>query len=215
MARDSIPYGRQIIDDEDIASVAETLRSAWLTTGPKVGDFERAFAEFCGAREGVAVNSGTAALHAAVRALKIRSGDEVIVPAITFAASSNAVVYEGGTPIFADVEPETLLIDPASVEQKITARTRAIIAVDYGGQPADYDALRALAAGRGIRLIADACHAPGATYKGGKVGTLADLSAFFVPSCEAPHDLRRGDGVDRRSRNGCAHAPFPQSRDRF
>ncbi|MET3997003.1 UDP-4-amino-4,6-dideoxy-N-acetyl-beta-L-altrosamine transaminase [Bradyrhizobium sp. S3.9.2] len=178
MARDSIPYGRQIIDDEDIASVAETLRSAWLTTGPKVGDFERAFAEFCGAREGVAVNSGTAALHAAVRALKIRSGDEVIVPAITFAASSNAVVYEGGTPIFADVEPETLLIDPASVEQKITARTRAIIAVDYGGQPADYDALRALAAGRGIRLIADACHAPGATYKGGKVGTLADLSAF-------------------------------------
>ncbi|WFU75678.1 UDP-4-amino-4,6-dideoxy-N-acetyl-beta-L-altrosamine transaminase [Bradyrhizobium sp. CB2312] len=178
MASSSIPYGRQIIDDEDIASVAETLRSAWLTTGPKVGDFERAFAEFCGAREGVAVNSGTAALHAAVRAVKISSGDEVIVPAITFAASSNAVVYEGGTPVFADVEPETLLIDPTSVDQKITARTRAIIAVDYGGQPADYDALRALLAGRGIRLIADACHAPGATYKGGKVGTLADLSAF-------------------------------------
>ncbi|MET4371924.1 perosamine synthetase [Bradyrhizobium sp. LB12.1] len=178
MARGMIPYGRQIIGDEDIASVTEALRSAWLTTGPRVGDFERAFAEFCGANEGVAVNSGTAALHAAMRALNIRPGDEVIVPAITFAASSNAAVYEGGTPVFADVEPETLLIDPASVNQKITARTRAIVAVDYAGQPADHDALRALAAGRGIRIIADACHAPGATYKGRKVGTLADLSTF-------------------------------------
>src|SRR3954470_6153164 len=178
MTRSSIPYGRQIIDDEDIASVTETLRSAWLTTGPKVGDFERAFAEFCGAREGVAVNSGTAALHAAVRALKIRSGDEVIVPAITFAASSNAVVYEGGTPIFADVEPDTLLIDPADVEAKITPRTKAIVAVDYGGQPADYDALFSLATERGIKILSDACHAPGATYKGRKVGAIADLSAF-------------------------------------
>ncbi|MCK1707596.1 UDP-4-amino-4,6-dideoxy-N-acetyl-beta-L-altrosamine transaminase [Bradyrhizobium sp. 146] len=178
MTRAPIPYGRQDIDDEDIAAVTDALRSAWLTTGPRVSDFERAFAEFCGACEGVAVNSGTAALHAAVRALKIGPGDEVIVPAITFAASSNAAVYEGGTPVFADVEPETLLIDTASVDRKITARTRAIVAVDYGGQPADYDALRALAAGRGIRIIADACHAPGATYKDRKVGTIADISAF-------------------------------------
>ncbi|OKO76726.1 aminotransferase DegT [Bradyrhizobium sp. NAS80.1] len=178
MARVPIPYGRQTIDDEDLASVAEALRSAWLTTGPRVGEFERAFADFCGASQGVAVNSGTAALHAAMRALKIGPGDEVIVPAITFAASANAAVYEGGTPVFADVEPDTLLIDPASVEQKITPRTRAIVAVDYGGQPADYDALRALAAERGIRLVADACHAPGATYKGRRVGTIADLSAF-------------------------------------
>lgn len=178
MTRAPIPYGRQDIDDEDIAAVTDALRSAWLTTGPRVSDFERAFAEFCGATEGVAVNSGTAALHAAVRALKIGPGDEVIVPAITFAASSNAAVYEGGTPVFADVEPETLLIDTASVDRKLTARTRAIVAVDYGGQPADYDALRALAAGRGIRIIADACHAPGATYKDRKVGTIADISAF-------------------------------------
>ncbi|QOZ78431.1 UDP-4-amino-4,6-dideoxy-N-acetyl-beta-L-altrosamine transaminase [Bradyrhizobium sp. CCBAU 53351] len=178
MTRAPIPYGRQVIDDEDTASVLDALRSAWLTTGPRVGDFERAFATFCGASEGVAVNSGTAALHAAMRALKIGQGDEVIIPAITFAASSNAAVYEGGTPVFADVDPETLLIDPVSVDQKITSRTRAIVAVDYGGQPADYDALRELAAGRGIRIIADACHAPGATYKGRKVGTIADLSAF-------------------------------------
>lgn len=178
MARTPIPYGCQIIDDQDIASVAEALRSAWLTTGPKVGEFERAFADFCGASEGVAVNSGTAALHAAMHALKIGPGDEVIVPAITFAASANAAVYEGGTPVFADVEPDTLLIDPASVEKRITPHTRAIVAVDYGGQPADYDALQALAAERGIRLVADACHAPGAAYKGRKVGTITDLSAF-------------------------------------
>jgi perosamine synthetase len=178
MARAPIPYGKQVIDDADIASVNEALRSAWLTTGPRVGEFERAFAEFCGASEGVSVNSGTAALHAAMRAVKIGPGDQVIVPAITFAASSNAVVYEGGTPVFADIEPDTLLIDPASVEQKITARTKAIVAVDYGGQPADYDALLALAAKRGIRIVSDACHAPGATYKGRKVGKIADLSAF-------------------------------------
>jgi perosamine synthetase len=178
MTRAPIPYGKQFIDDEDIASVNEALQSAWLTTGPRVGEFERAFAGFCGAREGVAVNSGTAALHAAMRALKIGAGDEVIVPAITFAASSNAVVYEGGTPVFADVETETLLIDPTAVEQKITSRTKAIVAVDYGGQPADYDALFALASRRGIRIVADACHAPGATYRGRKAGKIADLSAF-------------------------------------
>ena len=178
MAEAFIPYGKQIIDADDIAAVDEALRSAWLTTGPRVGEFERAFAEFCGASEGVAVNSGTAALHAAMRALRIGAGDEVIVPAITFAASSNAVVYEGGTPVFADVETDTLLIDPAAVEARITPRTKAIVAVDYGGQPADYDALRALAGKRGIRIVSDACHAPGATYKGRKVGTIADLSAF-------------------------------------
>jgi perosamine synthetase len=178
MANISIPYGKQSIDEADIAAVNEALRSAWLTTGPKVGEFEQAFASFCGAREGVAVNSGTAALHAAMHALQIGAGDEVIVPAITFAASSNAVVYEGGTPVFADIEPDTLLIDAASVESRITERTKAIVAVDYGGQPADYDALRALTSSRGIKIVADACHAPGATYNERKVGTLADLSAF-------------------------------------
>lgn len=178
MAKAFIPYGKQIIDDDDIAAVSETLRSAWLTTGPRVDEFERAFAEFCGAAEGVVVNSGTAALHCMMRALKISPGDEVIVPAITFAASSNAVVYEGGTPVFADIEADTLLIDPAAVEAKITARTKAILAVDYAGQPADYDALRGLADKRGIRVVSDACHAPGATYKGRKVGTIAALSAF-------------------------------------
>ena len=173
-----LPYGRQEIGDADIKAVVEALCSDWLTTGPRVGQFEKAFAKFCGAAEGVAVNSGTAALHAAMRAVGIGRGDEVIVPAITFAASSNAALYEGGTPVFADVEADTLLIDPASVEKLITPKTKANVAVDYAGQPADYDALRSLAKNRNIAIVADACHAPGATYKGRMAGTLADISCF-------------------------------------
>lgn len=173
-----LPYGRQEIGDADIQAVVEALRSDYLTTGPRVAQFEKAFADYCGAAEAVAVNSGTAALHAAMRALGVGPGDEVIVPAITFAASANAAVYEGATPVFADVEPDTLLIDAASVAARITDRTKAIVAVDYAGQPADYDALKAIAAPRGIKIVADACHAPGATYKGAKAGTLADISCF-------------------------------------
>lgn len=173
-----LPYGRQEIGDADIKAVVEALVSGWLTTGPKVSEFEKAFAQHCGAGEGVAVNSGTAALHAAMRAIGVCEGDEVIVPALTFAASANAALYEGATPVFADVEADTLLIDPASVRRLITPRTKAIVAVDYAGQPADYDALRQIADGAGLRLIADACHSPGATYHGGKVGTLADISCF-------------------------------------
>ena len=173
-----LPYGRQEIADADIKAVVEALCSDWLTTGPRVGQFEQAFAAYCGAKEAVAVNSGTAALHAAMRALGVSRGDEVIVPAITFAASANAAVYEGATPVFADVEAETLLIDPASVAARITPRTKAIVAVDYAGQPADYEALRAIARQRNIRIVADACHAPGATYGGALTGTLADISCF-------------------------------------
>ena len=173
-----LPYGKQEISDADVKAVVEALCSGWLTTGPRVGEFESAFANWCGAGHGVAVNSGTAALHAAMRAIQLKPGDEVIVPAITFAASANAAIYEGGVPVFADVEPDTLLIDPESAARKITPNTRAIVAVDYAGQPADYDALRALAKQHDIALIADACHAPGATYKGRKAGTLADISCF-------------------------------------
>jgi perosamine synthetase len=173
-----LPYGKQEIADADIKAVVEALCSGWLTTGPRVSEFEQAFAAHCGAGEGVAVNSGTAALHCAMRSLRLKPGDEVIVPAITFAASANAALYESAVPVFADVEPDTLLIDPASVAAQITKRTRAIVAVDYAGQPADYDALRDLTKGRNIALIADACHAPGATYKGRKAGTLGDISCF-------------------------------------
>jgi perosamine synthetase len=178
-ARDSLlPYGRQWIDEDDVAAVVEVLRSDWLTTGPRVAEFERAFARCVGAREAVAVSSGTAALHAAVYALGVGHGDEVIVPCLTFAATANCVVYQGGNPVFADVDADTLLIDPAEVERKITPRTRAVIAVDYAGQPCAYDALRDLARRRGLALVADACHALGGEYKGRPVGSLADLSTF-------------------------------------
>ena len=173
-----LPYGKQQISDADIKAVVEALCSGWLTTGPRVSEFEKAFAAYCGVNEGVAVNSGTAALHCAMRAIGVGDGDEVIVPAITFAASANAAIYEGATPVFADIEPDTLLIDPVSVAKKITPKTRAIVAVDYAGQPADYDALRGLAQDRGIAIIADACHSPGALYKGRKTGTLGDISCF-------------------------------------
>lgn len=173
-----LPYGRQEIADLDIAAVVEALSSDWLTTGPRVAHFEEAFGAFCGAGEGIAVNSGTAALHCAMRALRVGPGDEVIVPAITFAASANAALYEGATPVFADIEADTLLIDARSVATKITPRTKVVVAVDYGGQPADYDALRALTQSRGIALVADACHAPGALYKGRQTGTLGDISCF-------------------------------------
>lgn len=173
-----IPYGRQWIDEEDIQAVVEVLRSDWLTTGPCVESFEKAFAEQAGAKYAVAVSSGTAALHAAMFALDIGPGDEVIVPAMTFAATANCVVFQGGTPIFADVEPDTLLIDPCDVEKKLTSKTKALIAVDYAGQPCDYEALQSITEQSGITLVDDACHALGASYRGTPVGAIARLSAF-------------------------------------
>ena len=173
-----IPYGRQSIDAEDIRAVIEVLQSDWLTTGPKVNEFEQAFAARVGAKEAVAVSSGTAALHAAMYALEIGPGDEVIVPAMTFAATANCVVFQGATPVFVDVDPLSLLIDPDQVEAKITSRTKAVTAVDYSGHPVDYDTLRTITEAHGIALLADACHSLGATYKQRSVGSLADLNMF-------------------------------------
>lgn len=176
-----LPYGRHEIDEDDVAAVARVLRSDWLTGGPAVGEFEAAFARAVGAPDAVAVSNGTAALHAAMFAIGIGPGDEVIVPPMTFAASANAAVYQGGTPVFADVGADTLLIDPARVAEKMTARTRAIVAVDYTGQPCDYDALRRLTATRpDVTIVADACHALGARDRDRRVGTLADLSVFSL-----------------------------------
>lgn len=173
-----IPYGRQSIDERDVAAVVEALRSDWLTQGPRVAEFEQAFARQAGAEHAVAVNSGTAALHAAMVALGVGPGDEVIVPPITFAATANAAVFQGATPVFADVLPDSLLIDPAQVACRITPRTRAVVAVDYAGLPCDYDALREVTRPRGVALVADACHALGGRYRGRPVGALADLSCF-------------------------------------
>ncbi|MHC4308518.1 MAG: UDP-4-amino-4,6-dideoxy-N-acetyl-beta-L-altrosamine transaminase [Planctomycetota bacterium] len=173
-----IPYGRQSIDEEDIQAVAEVLSSDWLTTGPKVAEFERVFADFVGSKEAVAVCNGTAALHAAMFSLEIGPGDEVIVPPMTFASTANCILFQGGTPVFADIDPNTLLIDPTQVEASVTSRTRAIIAVDYTGQPCEYDELQTIANERGLALVADACHSLGGRYKARPVGSLADLSVF-------------------------------------
>ncbi len=173
-----IPYGRQSISGDDVAAVTATLESDWLTTGPKVDEFEHNVAAYVGTRHALAVCNGTAALHCAAVAAGIGPGDEVIVPAITFVATANAVVFQNGTPVFADVERDTLLIDPASVESKITSKTKAIIAVDYAGQPCDYAALKTIANRHNLILVADASHSLGASSEFGKVGQLADLTTF-------------------------------------
>jgi perosamine synthetase len=173
-----LPYGRQSISEDDIQAVVDVLRSDWLTTGPNVAAFEEQIAAATGARHAIAVSSGTAALHAAMAAIDIQPGDEVIVTALTFAASANCVLYRGGTPVFADVDPATLMLDPASAAARITQKTRAIVAVDYAGHPADYDALRQLANDHNLILVDDACHAIGAQMDGTLVGSLADLNCF-------------------------------------
>lgn len=179
--RDSLlPYGRQWLDDGDIQAVVDVLRSDWLTTGPKITEFEEEFARKVGAREAVSVSSGTAALHAAMYAAGIGPGNEVIVPSMTFAATANSILYQGGTPVFADVDPNTLLLDPNQVESKITPRTKAVIAVDYAGQPCDYDELTEIAHSYNILLMDDACHALGGKFKEKLVGSLADLNTFSL-----------------------------------
>jgi perosamine synthetase len=173
-----IPYGRQLVDDDDIAAVTEVLRSDWLTTGPAVGRFEDAFSAEVGADHAVAVANGTAALHLAMLAAGIGPGDEVIVPTLTFAASANAARYVGADVVFVDVRDDTLTVDAEQVAAAITARTRAVVAVDYGGTPCDLDELSALADRHDLVLVEDACHAPGATYRGRRVGGIAHLSTF-------------------------------------
>ena len=173
-----LPYGHQTIDEDDVEAVVAALRSEWLTTGPAVPAFEKALSEAVATEHAVTVSSGTAALHASMHALEVGPGDEVIVPAMTFAATASAVMFEGATPVFADVDESTLLIDPVSVTSLVGPRTRAIIAVDYAGQPCDYASLREIASARGIALVADACHSLGATYDGRPVGANADMTAF-------------------------------------
>lgn len=173
-----IPYGKQQITDEDIQSVIEVLKSDYITTGPKIEEFEDVVAQFAHAKFAVAVANGTAALHCAMYAMNIQHGDEVIVPTMTFAASANCVLYCGGKVVFADVLADSLLIDPADVELKITSKTKAVIAVDYAGQPCDYASLREICQRHGLVLVTDACHSIGSEYHGKKTGSIADLTCF-------------------------------------
>ena len=173
-----LSYGRQSIEEEDIQAVVEVLRSDWLTTGPKVEEFEQAFAAEVGAKYAVSFSSGTAALHAAVFAAGLTEDDEAFTSPMTFCASANAVLHHGATVVFADTCPDTLNIDPAQVESRITRYTRAILPVDYAGHPADLDAIMAIAERYGLVVIEDACHALGARYRGRPVGSVGHMTVF-------------------------------------
>lgn len=178
-----LPYAHQVISDEDVSAVADALRSDWLTTGPRVPAFEALLAEATGARHAVAFSSGTAALHGAAVAAGLGPGDEAITTPMSFVATANAVLYAGATPRFADVTPDDLLISTDAVAAAIGPATRAVLAVDYAGHPADYEALRRAVADapRGpITLIADAAHSLGATRGGRAVGTLADMTVLSL-----------------------------------
>jgi perosamine synthetase len=173
-----LPYGRQSLEEADLQAVMDVLRSDWLTTGPKVGEFEERLAAWLGVKYAVSFSSGTAALHGAAFAAGLKAGDEAITTPLTFCATANCVLYQDGTPVFADVSVDTLNLDPREVAKKISPHTKAIIAVDYAGHPADLAALRELAAEHGLVFVEDACHALGAEYFGKRVGGIADLTAF-------------------------------------
>lgn len=210
-----IPYGHQSIDDEDVQSVVEVLKSDWLTTGPTVNQFEQDLAGYVGAQHAVAVNSGTSALDIAVQALDLPKGSEIITTPFTFAATSNAILYNGHVPVFADIDPATRNIDPDEIRKRITPKTRAIIYVDYAGHPCAIDEIRDIARDHDLRLIEDACHALGASYKGRKTGTFADMTIFSFhpvkpittgeggavvtddPELAARLKLLRSHGIDR------------------
>ncbi len=173
-----LPYGRQSIEESDIRAVVEVLRSDWLTTGPKVGEFEEAFASRVGAAHAVSFTSGTAALHAAAFAAGLKPGDEAITTPITFAATANCVLYQGATPVFADVSRDTINLDPELAAEKVSPRTRALLPVDYAGHPAAMTQFAEMARRHGLIVIEDACHALGAEFHGRRVGSLADMTVF-------------------------------------
>jgi perosamine synthetase len=194
-----LPYGRQSIEESDIEAVVEVLRSDWLTTGPKVGEFEEAFAARVGAAHAVSFTSGTAALHAAAFAAGLRSGDEAITTPLTFAATANCVLYQGARPVFSDVSPDTLNLDPELVTKKLSANTRAILPVDYAGHPAELAPILEIAKQRGLIVIEDACHALGAEYRGKRVGSIADMTVF---SSHPVKHITTGEGGMVATNNG-------------
>ncbi len=186
-----LPFSRPAVGKAEIQAVTKTLRSGWLTMGPQVLEFEAAFAKAVGARHAVAVSSCTAALHATLAAIGIGAGDEVVTSPFTFTATANVVVLLGATPVFADVEPDTLNVDPGEVAKRITKRTKAILPVDFGGHPCELEELQQLASENRAFLLEDAAHAYGARYRGKSIGSIADATAF---SFYATKNITTGDG---------------------
>jgi dTDP-4-amino-4,6-dideoxygalactose transaminase len=200
-----LPFHVPDIGEEEIQSIVETLRSGWLTTGPKVRQFEREFTERIGARHAIAVNSCTAALHLALDAISLREGDEVIVPTMTFAATAEVVTYFHAKPVLVDCRSDTLNIDVDQIEKAITPRTRAIIPVHFAGQPCEMEPLLEIARAHNLRVIEDAAHALPATYRGKMVGTIGDITCF---SFYATKNITTGEG-------GMATTDDPEWADRM
>jgi dTDP-4-amino-4,6-dideoxygalactose transaminase len=186
-----VPFARPSIGEEEIAEVVDTLRSGWLTTGPKVEQFQRGFAAAVGARHAVALNSATAALHLALEAVGVRADDEVVIPAYTFAATGEVVTYLGARPVLADCRLDTLNVDAGTIEPVLTTRTKAVIPVHLAGQVCDMEPILDLARARGLAVIEDAAHALPASYKGRPVGTIGDITAF---SFYATKTITTGEG---------------------
>jgi perosamine synthetase len=188
-----IPYARQWIGKDDIASVVEALQSIYLTQGPLVEEFEKKVANYCGAKYAVAVNSGTSALHAACFAADVCPGAEVITSPITFAATANCILYCGGKPVFADILEDTVCIDPAEIEKKISKTTKVIIPVHYAGHPCELKEIKAIADQHGLIVIEDAAHALGAEYEGNRIGSCnhSDMTIF---SFHAIKHITTGEG---------------------
>jgi len=187
----TIPYGHQQIDKSDIASVARVLKGDWITQGPAVEQFEQAIARYCKVKYAVAFSSGTAALHGAYAAAGIGPGDEVITTPMTFAATANAIVYCGGKPVFADIQEDTLNINPEEIKKKITKRTKALAPVDFAGHPAELDSIKKIAREHNLFVIEDAAHALGSEYNGKKVGSFSDMTIFSFHPVKA---ITTGEG---------------------
>jgi dTDP-4-amino-4,6-dideoxygalactose transaminase len=194
-----LPFSPPCISEAEVEAVADTLRSGWITTGPKVKQFEREFAEYIGVSSAHAVNSCTGALHIGLVALGIGPGDEVITTPMTFAASVNVIEHVGALPVLVDIEADTLLLDPQEAAKAITPRTKAILPVHYAGHPVDMAPLVDLADQHDLRLLEDAAHSLPATYDGQNIGTIGDLTAFSFYATKKPHH-RRGGHDDRRTR---------------
>jgi len=183
MRKTFLPFARPSIGEEEIAELLDTLRSGWITTGPKVERFTAAFAEFVGGRHAIAVSSATAGLHVALLALGVGPGDEVVTTPMTFVATLNTIVHCGARPVLADVDAATLNIRVEEIERRLSPRTKAIVPVHYVGQPADLDPILELAASRGVAVLEDAAHAVGAEYKGRRIGSFPTTSVFsFHPN---------------------------------
>ena len=181
MRSDFLPFSRPSISDEDVAAVAEVLRSGWLTTGPKTAEFEQAFCDYTGCPGAVALSSATAGMHLVLEALGIGAGDEIITPSMTWVSTVNLTVLAGATPIFVDVDRDTLMASPESIEACLTARTRLIVPVHFAGAPVDIEPIRKLAASKNVLLVEDAAHALGTQYKGERVGCRGTSIFSFHP----------------------------------